>query len=66
MRIFKFGGASVKDADGVKNVVSVLRTVGFQKIRYWLFQQWGKQLMQGNCGKNYFENEKSYSAVFKK
>jgi len=28
MRIFKFGGASVKDADGVKNVVRVLQTVG--------------------------------------
>ena len=24
MRIFKFGGASVKDADGVKNVFDVL------------------------------------------
>jgi aspartokinase len=24
MRIFKFGGASVKDADGIKNVFSVL------------------------------------------
>ena len=29
MRIFKFGGASVKDADGVKNVVKVLREVGY-------------------------------------
>ena len=28
MRIFKFGGASVKDADGVKNVASVLEQVG--------------------------------------
>ena len=28
MRIFKFGGASVKDADGIKNVVSVLNKVG--------------------------------------
>jgi len=28
MRIFKFGGASVKDADGVKNVVNVLKEVG--------------------------------------
>ncbi|MBT8188529.1 MAG: aspartate kinase, partial [Croceitalea sp.] len=28
MRIFKFGGASVKDADGVKNVVKVLKEVG--------------------------------------
>ena len=31
MRIFKFGGASVKDADGVKNVVEVLRQVGHEK-----------------------------------
>lgn len=28
MRIFKFGGASVKDADGVKNIVKVLQEVG--------------------------------------
>lgn len=28
MRIFKFGGASVKDAAGVKNVVNVLKEVG--------------------------------------
>lgn len=28
MRIFKFGGASVKDADGVKNVLKVLQDVG--------------------------------------
>ncbi len=30
MRIFKFGGASVKDADSVKNVVKVLKEVGHQ------------------------------------
>ncbi|MFI8603474.1 aspartate kinase [Cellulophaga baltica] len=30
MRIFKFGGASVKDADGVKNLVSVLEQVGYE------------------------------------
>tara|TARA_R110000796_G_scaffold37722_4_gene95301 strand:+ start:199991 stop:201241 length:1251 start_codon:yes stop_codon:yes gene_type:complete len=30
MRIFKFGGASVKDANGVKNVVNVLNQVGFE------------------------------------
>ncbi len=28
MQIFKFGGASVKDADGVKNVVEVLKSQG--------------------------------------
>ena len=30
MRIFKFGGASVKDAEGVRNVVSVLEKVGLE------------------------------------
>ena len=30
MRIFKFGGASVKDANGVKNLVNVLQTVGYE------------------------------------
>ncbi len=28
MRVFKFGGASVKDADGVKNLLKVLQKVG--------------------------------------
>ena len=28
MQVFKFGGASVKDADGVKNVATVLQTMG--------------------------------------
>ncbi|WP_445456608.1 aspartate kinase [Flavobacterium sp. HNIBRBA15423] len=30
MKIFKFGGVSVKDADGVKNVTSVLEKVGYK------------------------------------
>lgn len=30
MRVFKFGGASVKDADAVKNVVNVLQEVGYK------------------------------------
>ena len=28
MKVFKFGGASVKDALGVKNLLSVIKTVG--------------------------------------
>ncbi|KMQ70654.1 aspartate kinase [Chryseobacterium koreense] len=31
MKVFKFGGASVKDAQGVKNVALVLESQGFQK-----------------------------------
>jgi aspartate kinase len=32
MRIFKFGGASVKDAAGIKNVYAVLQKVGFDDV----------------------------------
>ncbi|PRP67421.1 aspartate kinase [Nonlabens agnitus] len=32
MRIYKFGGASVKDADGVRNVTKVLKTMGTQNL----------------------------------
>lgn len=31
MRVFKFGGASVKDADGVKNLALVLQKVGYDQ-----------------------------------
>ena len=31
MRVFKFGGASVKDAKGVNNLISVLEQVGHEK-----------------------------------
>ena len=30
MKVFKFGGASVKDAEGVKNVAKVLESQGFE------------------------------------
>ena len=32
MKVFKFGGASVKDALGVKNLLSVIKTVGHKDI----------------------------------
>ncbi|XOD68850.1 MAG: aspartate kinase [Flavobacteriales bacterium AspAUS03] len=31
IKVYKFGGASVKDAEGVKNVVHVLEKVGYEK-----------------------------------
>jgi len=30
MKVFKFGGASVKDADGIRNVANLLQEVGYQ------------------------------------
>ncbi len=32
MRLFKFGGASVKDAAGIKNVTDVLQKVGYEDV----------------------------------
>ena len=32
MRIFKFGGASIKDAEGIKNVYDVLQKVGYEDV----------------------------------
>lgn len=32
MRVFKFGGASVKDAEGIKNVYDVLQKVGYEDV----------------------------------
>lgn len=32
MKVFKFGGASVKDADGIKNVYDVLEKVGHENV----------------------------------
>ncbi|TGD57312.1 aspartate kinase [Flavobacterium humi] len=32
MRVFKFGGASVKDAESVKNVFDVLQKVGYEEV----------------------------------
>ncbi len=32
MKIFKFGGASVKDAAGVRNVFEVLQKVGYEDV----------------------------------
>lgn len=32
MRVFKFGGASIKDANGVRNVFDVLQKVGYEDV----------------------------------
>src|SRR5690606_14282844 len=32
MKVFKFGGASVKDAAGVKNIAEVLKTAGCNEV----------------------------------
>jgi len=58
MRIFKFGGASVKDANGVKNLVKVLENVGHNNTLV-VISAMGKttNALETVIG-NYFNNKK--------
>ncbi|MGB6267954.1 MAG: aspartate kinase, partial [Olleya sp.] len=63
MRIFKFGGASVKDAKGVKNLIAVLEQVGHENTMI-VVSAMGKttnalELVIGN----YFDNKKELQSA---
>ncbi|XLS29556.1 aspartate kinase [Flavobacteriaceae bacterium M23B6Z8] len=57
MNIFKFGGASVKDAEGVKNLVKVLETVGYENTLLVVSAMGKTTNALELVVKNYFENE---------
>lgn len=56
MKIFKFGGASVKDAEGVKNIASVLKTVGYENTLVIVSAMGKTTNAMELVIKNYFEN----------
>ncbi len=57
MRVYKFGGASVKDADGVKNLAKVLKTTGYDNTLV-VVSAMGKTTNRMELViKNYFENK---------
>ncbi|WP_340154571.1 aspartate kinase [uncultured Winogradskyella sp.] len=57
MRVYKFGGASVKDADGVKNLAKVLQTTGYDNTLV-VVSAMGKTTNKMELViKNYFENK---------
>lgn len=57
MEVFKFGGASVKDAESIKNVVSVLQKTGSSK-KVVIFSAMGKTTnMLEKVIKDYFEDK---------
>lgn len=58
MRIFKFGGASVKDAKGVKNVVKVLEQVGHDQTLIVISAMGKSTNALETVVNNYFENKK--------
>jgi aspartate kinase len=62
MRIFKFGGASVKDASGVKNVFDVLQKVGHEEVLI-IISAMGKTTNALEIViKNYFEKSTEFHA----
>ena len=57
MRIYKFGGASVKDAEGIKNLFSIMKQEGFDKTLL-IVSTMGKTTNAFELVvKNYFENK---------
>lgn len=58
MKLFKFGGASVKDAAGVKNVKSVLETVGYEDVLVVISAMGKTTNALEIVIKNYFEKSK--------
>ncbi len=57
MRIFKFGGASVKDAEGVKNLARVLKMTGHQNTLVIVSAMGKTTNALEEVIKNYFENK---------
>jgi aspartate kinase len=59
MKVFKFGGASVKDASGVRNLVRVLETVGFNDTLVVVSAMGKTTNALENIIKVYFEDKES-------
>ena len=57
MHIFKFGGASVKDANGVKNLANVLRTIGYDNTLVVVSAMGKTTNALEVVIKNYFDNK---------
>lgn len=62
MRIFKFGGASVKDAEGVKNVFDVLQKVGYEDVLIVISAMGKTTNALEVVIKNYFEKSNEFHA----
>jgi len=63
MQVFKFGGASVKDANGVKNVASVLQKVGYKNTLIVVSAMGKTTNALELVIKNYFDNKAELQAA---
>ena len=57
MQVYKFGGASVKDANGVKNIASVLQKAGYKNTLIVVSAMGKTTNALELVIKNYFENK---------
>lgn len=57
MRVYKFGGASVKDAEGVKNLAAVLKTTGYDETLVVVSAMGKTTNAMELVIKSYFENK---------
>jgi aspartate kinase len=60
MRIFKFGGASIKDAVGVRNLVDVLNKVGHENTLVVVSAMGKTTNALEHVIYNYFQNKKEF------
>ncbi len=63
MEIFKFGGASVKDANGIKNVYEVLQKVGYKDVLIVVSAMGKTTNALEEVIKNYFEKSAQLQAT---
>jgi aspartate kinase len=63
MKVFKFGGASVKDAQGVRNLLSVLRATGEQDLVVVVSAMGKMTNALEKVVHEYFKNRSSYKAA---
>ncbi len=62
MRIFKFGGASIKDAEGIKNLCTILQTVGYSNVLLVVSAMEKTTNALEIVVKNYFDQSKDLQA----
>ena len=69
MRIYKFGGASVKDSEAIENIISILNKKGFEKTLLVVSAMDKTTNAFELVVKNYFENKSelqySINEIFK-
>ena len=64
MKVFKFGGASVKDSVGVRNILSVLKHTGFNNTLIVVSAMGKTTNALEKVVQSYFENKEQFLKKF--